>query len=51
MALLKQLLAHHEFNVSGTELHIIPIRLNYSEDFSTITNVIPYLWDKHIKIS
>lgn len=51
MALLKQLLAYHGFNVSGTELHIIPIRLNYSEDFSTITNVIPYLWDKHIKIS
>ena len=50
MALLKQLLAYHGFNVSGTELHIIPIRLNYSEDFSTITNVIPYLWDKHIKI-
>lgn len=51
MALLKQLLAYHGFNVSGTELHIIPIRLNYSEDFSKITGVIPYLWDKHIKIS
>lgn len=50
MALLKQLLAYHGFNVSGTELHIIPIRINYSQDFSTITNIIPYLWDKHIKI-
>lgn len=51
MALLKQLLAYHGFNVSGTELHLIPIRLNYSEDFSTIQNVIFYSWDKHIKIS
>ena len=50
MALLKQLLAYHGFNVTGTELHIIPIRLNYSEDFSKITDVIPYLWNKHIKI-
>ena len=50
MALLKQLLAYHGFNVSRTELHIIPIRINYSEDFSTITDVIPYLWNKHISI-
>ncbi len=50
MALLKQLLAYHGFNVTNTELHIIPIRLNYSEDFSKVTDVVPYLWNKHIKI-
>lgn len=50
MALLKQILAYHGFNVSNTELHIIPIRINYSDDFSQINDVIPYLWDKHIRI-
>lgn len=51
LALLKQILAYNGFNISKTELHIIPIRLNYSQDFSQITDIIPYLWEKHIKIS
>lgn len=39
MALLKQILAYHGFNVKKTQLHIIPIRVSYSEDLNKITSV------------
>lgn len=42
MALLKQILAYNGFNIKGTELHIVPIRVEYSNDYSTINNVIIY---------
>ena len=42
MAMLKQILAHNGFNVTGTQLHIIPIRVDYSEDFSKINSTTVY---------
>lgn len=42
MALLKQILAHNGFNVTGTQLHIIPIRVDYSDDFSKINSTTVY---------
>ncbi len=42
MALLKQILAYNGFNISGTQLHIIPIRVEYSDDFSKINSTTVY---------
>lgn len=49
MALLKQILAHNGFNVTGTQLHIIPIRVDYSEDFSKINSTTVYA-QNHIQM-
>lgn len=39
LALLKRILAYNGFNVKNMELHIIPIRVHYNEDFSEIQNI------------
>lgn len=49
MALLKQILAYNKFNVTGTQLHIIPIRVDYSEDFSKINTTTVYA-QNHIQM-
>lgn len=49
MALLKQILAYNGFNVTGTQLHIIPIRVDYSEDFSKINSTTVYV-ENHIQM-
>lgn len=41
LALIKQMLANHGFNVRDVSLNIVPIRVNYSDDFSQITSVVP----------
>ena len=42
LALLKRILAYNGINVKNMELHIVPIRVNYNEDFSQIENVTVY---------
>ena len=40
MALLKQILASHGFKVKGCTLNIVPIKLQYNEDYSTVESAI-----------
>lgn len=42
IALLKQILAYNGFDVSRTQLHIIPVRVDYSEDLSQINSINVY---------
>lgn len=39
LALLKQILAHNGFNITRTRMHLIPIKVEYSDDFSTIKSI------------
>lgn len=49
MAMLKQILAYNGFNVTGTQLHIIPIRVDYSDDFSKINSTTVYV-QNHVQM-
>ena len=49
MALLKRILAYNGFNVKGISMHIIPIRVDYNEDFSEITDTTMYI-QNHIEM-
>jgi hypothetical protein len=40
MALLKQLLAAHGIKVRNATLNIVPIRLNYSSDYSHVDSAV-----------
>lgn len=42
LALLKQMLAYNGFDVSKTEVHIIPIKVKYNDDKSKVTGISVY---------
>lgn len=49
MALLKQILANNGYNVTGSQIHLIPIRLHYNDDLSRIEHVDVYV-SNHIEL-
>lgn len=51
LALLKQILAYNGINVNKTQMYIVPVRVNYSEDLSTINSVNVYDAQSYLEVT